>query len=349
VSFATQVLQVQADGTFHDVWSPGTPNTLKVDGAMTLPFGASGASISAALACFGGSPTGSMSAFWSGSHYDGTYAFDSVAGTIVVIGLAWSSSNPAVATVDQRGTATAVSPGETTITATYGSLCWQTTPGVPSCVGTISGSATLHVTESSGGGGGGGGPIMTAGPDRTVECSSHAGASVPMQGAIFFEPQDPLTYTWTGPFGSATGLTPTVTVPLGAHELTFTISDGTRSASDTTTITVLDTAAPVVSSFTATPSEIWPPNHRMQPVSFGMSRSDVCDAELDCQIVSVTGTDGATEADWEVTGPGTVSLRATRTGQGDGRVYTVTVECRDDAGNTTRRSVAIAVPHDRGK
>ena len=48
-----------------------------------------------------------------------------------------------------------------------------------------------------------------------------------------------------------------------------------------------------------------------------------------------------------VTGGLTVSLRAERSGRGPGRVYTITVECGDGAGNRTRGTVTVSVPHDR--
>jgi len=64
----------------------------------------------------------------------------------------------------------------------------------------------------------------------------------------------------------------------------------------------------------------------------------------------VNGTgDGDQEPDWEITGPLTVNLRAERAGTGSGRVYTLTVQCSDDSGNSSTGSVAVTVPHDQGK
>ena len=345
VSFSSQVWSIDGSGAFHAVWSPSTPNTLKADGAMSLPTAVSGASLSAALACFSGAPTGSLSAFWTGTHYSGSYTFNGSTGDIAVVGLTWTSSNPAVATVNSSGRVTALAPGDTVITATYGSLCWQMTASASECVGASSGSATLHVDPASGGGNNG--PIMTAGRDQTVECSSHEGGTTTLQGAIFFQPDQTITYTWTGPFGSLSGLTPTVTLPLGTHVATLTISNGSRSVSDSANVTVIDTVAPAISSASATPSTLWPANHRMVPASLSVVAADVCDAQLDCRIVSVVGTDGTTAADVDITGPLTLALRATRSGAGSGRTYTATVQCSDASGNKSVKSVDIAVPHDR--
>jgi hypothetical protein len=45
----------------------------------------------------------------------------------------------------------------------------------------------------------------------------------------------------------------------------------------------------------------------------------------------------------------TAALRAERSGWGEGRVYTVRFECSDTtAGNVSRGSVQVTVPHDSG-
>ena len=56
-------------------------------------------------------------------------------------------------------------------------------------------------------------------------------------------------------------------VTLGANPLTFTISDGVRSASDGVVIRLEDTVAPAIASAAASPSVLWPPNHKMVPVT----------------------------------------------------------------------------------
>ena len=40
-----------------------------------------------------------------------------------------------------------------------------------------------------------------------------------------------------------------------------------------------------------------------------------------------------------------VCIRAERSGAGAGRVYTVTVEATDAAGNATRKDMRITIPH----
>ena len=55
--------------------------------------------------------------------------------------------------------------------------------------------------------------------------------------------------------------------------------------------------------------------------------------------------DGNTNADWQITGPVPVNLRAERSGKSAGRVYTITLESRDASGNASQRTVTVAVPH----
>jgi hypothetical protein len=81
-----------------------------------------------------------------------------------------------------------------------------------------------------------------------VEATSPAGASVALDGSTSSDPDgDPLTFVWTGPFGTATGSNPTVTLPLGTNVITLTASDGIGGrATATVTIRVVDTTQPVV-------------------------------------------------------------------------------------------------------
>ena len=84
------------------------------------------------------------------------------------------------------------------------------------------------------------------------------------------------------------------------------------------------------------------------PVSVEVSVADNCTSS--CQIVQVTGNDGASAADWQITGDLTLNLRADRSGGAkNGRTYTVALQCTDDANMTAMKTVAVIVPHDQGK
>ena len=90
------------------------------------------------------------------------------------------------------------------------------------------------------------------------------------------------------------------------------------------------------------------------PVAVTVDVSDICDASPTCKIVSVTSNepvddkgDGKTAPDWQIVGDLAVTLRAERAGTLSGRVYTITVRCTDDSGNSSERAVAVSVPHDQ--
>ena len=71
---------------------------------------------------------------------------------------------------------------------------------------------------------------------------------------------------------------------------------------------------------------------------------------VSCKIISVSSNEPVDgDGDWVITGELTLGLRAERLGTGTGRTYTITVQCRDDSGNTSTKTIAVTVPHDQGK
>lgn len=114
-------------------------------------------------------------------------------------------------------------------------------------------------------------------------------------------------------------------------------------------------AVPVtITSASASPSVLWPPNHKLVPLTVSVNTTG---SPSTCKIVSVTSNqpingkgDGNTSPDWVITGDLTVLLRAERAGNiKTDRVYTITVECTDAFGNSARANVSVSVPHDQGK
>jgi hypothetical protein len=195
-------------------------------------------------------------------------------------------------------------------------------------------------------------PIANAGPDQTVACGANCFATVLLDGSNSSDPNgDQLTFTWTGPFGSTSGLTPSVSLPKGQHTITLTVTDPAgHTSSDTVVISVVDTTAPEIASASAKPNTLVQANHQMVPVSVAVSATDNCD-HSSCRIVAVTSNepedglgDGDTSPDWEITGNLTLNLRAERSGKGTGRVYTITVECKDSAGNSSTKTATVSVP-----
>lgn len=102
-----------------------------------------------------------------------------------------------------------------------------------------------------------------------------------------------------------------------------------------------DTAAPVFQSLAASPSLITKPNGKMVPVAITAGVADSVDATPTTRIVSVTGSENVT-GDWQITGDLTLQVRA-KSNTKAGRVYTVTVESRDAAGNASTKTVTVTV------
>jgi hypothetical protein len=69
--------------------------------------------------------------------------------------------------------------------------------------------------------------------------------------------------------------------------------------------------------------------------------ADAVDSTPTPRIVGVTGSENVT-GDWQITGGLTLQLRAKRSGK-TSRVYTITVESRDAAGNVSTKTVTVTV------
>jgi len=91
-------------------------------------------------------------------------------------------------------------------------------------------------------------PVANAGPDQTVEQDSYTGASVTLDGSASYDPDgDPLTYSWTWPGGSTSGVGPIIVLSPGTTTITLVVNDGALdSEPDTVDITVEDTTPPDV-------------------------------------------------------------------------------------------------------
>ena len=101
-------------------------------------------------------------------------------------------------------------------------------------------------------------PVAKAGSSVTVPAGANFQATVTLNGSASSDPDgDTLKYTWTGPFGIASGVKATVTLPLGTNVITLTVTDPFRaSAMDMVTIKVVDNTPPTVGTVSATPDTL---------------------------------------------------------------------------------------------
>jgi len=162
----------------------------------------------------------------------------------------------------------------------------------------------------------------------------------------------------TAPSGLATVVTyggsSTAPAAPGAYTVIATVTAPGYAGTSSSTLVIRDTAAPVFNSLTADKTSLWPAQHQLVAVTLTASVDDNIGVES-VQIISATSNepdngvgDGDTANDIQITGAMTLNLRAERAGGGGGRIYTITVEARDAAGNATQRTVTVAVPNDQG-
>lgn len=112
----------------------------------------------------------------------------------------------------------------------------------------------------------------------------------------------------------------------------------------------VDTAPPEL-SLSVTPQVLWPPSHQMVEVTVTVAVSDDS-GDVNVVLISVASNEPDPDAsDIQGAQPGTfdtsIFLRAERTapGQGgQGRIYTLTYQATDAAGNSTTASATVTVP-----
>jgi len=116
-------------------------------------------------------------------------------------------------------------------------------------------------------------------------------------------------------------------------------------------------------SLVATPNVLWPPSHKMIPITVTWTVTDNLDPNPTVVLKSIimsegdeTNTydpafdttigDGHTTDDIQVNADGSIWLRAERSGAGAGRTYTLTYEATDSMGNTATATGIVTVPHE---
>ncbi len=243
----------------------------------------------------------------------------------------------------------------------------------PSASLVLSGN-TLYGTASRGGDANGGTvfamtvPLVVNSPPTvscpavaTVECSHTATVTV----GVTDPDGDALTVVWTvngqavqtnvvpsSPPPLTANLALVTVLPQGTNLVTVSVTDvAGNTAACSTAAVVVDTTPPVIASASADQTLIWPPDGRMVTVRLSAVVTDACNPTT-WKVIGVScnepvnGPDsGSPNPDWIITGADTVQLRAARSGQGTGRVYSVLLQGTDAAGNRSdTKAVAVVVP-----
>ena len=91
-------------------------------------------------------------------------------------------------------------------------------------------------------------PIADAGADQNVSTGDSARVQVTLDGSGSSDPDgDPLTFTWTGSFGTLSGMIVNPVLDPGTHTVTLTVADGKGGAdTDTVQISVSDGRPPKI-------------------------------------------------------------------------------------------------------
>jgi hypothetical protein len=161
-----------------------------------------------------------------------------------------------------------------------------------------------------------------------------------------------------GDYGGKNGFNFRVDLSADSDQPLAIVPPGTPSAPPPpvppSTAAITDTTPPVIDSVTPSTATLWPPNRQMVPVSVTVNATDnVGVVSKKITVVSSSELDdgpgdGNTAGDVQITGDLTVNLRAKLSGKGNGRTYTVYVEVKDAAGNTTMESCTVSVPKSQG-
>ena len=201
-------------------------------------------------------------------------------------------------------------------------------------------------------------PVVDAGPDVTVEQESYAGTQVSLNGTATDTVSTRFNFTWSEngmvlkTETNVTDATLIYTFNLGTHVVTLNATDEAgNTGSDNVTVTVVDTTPPEITVSVA-PDSLWPPNHKYVQVEATVTAQDVCDPSPTITFVSITSNepdngigDGNTVNDIVFVNDYTFEFRAERSGNGVGRVYTVTYQATDASGNSAQASATITVDH----
>jgi uncharacterized repeat protein (TIGR01451 family) len=133
-------------------------------------------------------------------------------------------------------------------------------------------------------------------------------------------------------------------------------NDPNTNNNSATATTTASNPPPVITGASVDKPVLWPPNHKLENVTVNYQVTDNCPLPPNSCTLSVTSNepingkgDGNTSPDWIILDAHHVQLRAERAGNGNGRIYTITITCIDSGGNSSSQSVSVNVPHDQGK
>jgi hypothetical protein len=105
----------------------------------------------------------------------------------------------------------------------------------------------------------------------------------------------------------------------------------------------------VIANVSASPTTLWPANHKFRDITVNYAASDNC--AIASSQVSVTSNEPVQSGepqdvspDWEIVDNHHIRLRAERLESGNGRIYTITITATDINGNQKTATTTVNVP-----
>jgi von Willebrand factor A domain-containing protein 7 len=196
--------------------------------------------------------------------------------------------------------------------------------------------------------------VKNGGPDATFQVTT-------TDTAHFVSGSAPSTLTLAN---GATGVV-TVTLnvpasaPLGSFDsVTVVATSSTDNTVNNSAVQDLEVSAanrpPDTSQAQPSISSLWPPNHKLVPISI-LGVTDPDGDPVTIMITAITQNEpttglggGDTCPDATGIGSSSATLRAERDGNGGGRLYTIFFTATDGRGGATPGMVNVVVPHDQG-
>jgi endo-1,4-beta-xylanase len=142
--------------------------------------------------------------------------------------------------------------------------------------------------------------------------------------------------------------------------VTWSVRDASNNLGTATqNVTIVDTKPPTI-SVKLSPAVLWPPDHKLVPITASITVEDKCDPNPTVKLLSITsnepdnglgdGGHGQRHQGGAIgTDDRTFLLRAERSGLGSGRVYTVIYEAKDASGNASTGQATVTVPKSQSR
>lgn len=148
------------------------------------------------------------------------------------------------------------------------------------------------------------------------------------------------------------GLPSGSTFPVGLTTNSFMLINAQgQTAECSFEVMVYDIQPPIIWNFSAEYEPLWPPNHKMVPVTLKYTIWEPCGTTYTEIYVFSTEPenwrgDGNTPVDFEIVDDHHILIMAERSAQGTGREYYIILVARDEWWNSDYRLVYLFIPHD---